>query len=98
VVLEIDVQGARQVAARHPGALLLFIDAPDRAEQRRRLEGRGDRPERVAQRLAIAETEKAAAAELGMRTIVNDDLERAIQEVEAAIAAARDAPLSQPPC
>lgn len=91
VVLEIDVQGARQVLDREPGALLLFIDAPDRGEQRRRLEGRGDSPERVSQRLAIAEAEAAGAAELGMRTIVNDDLDGAVQEVEAAIAEARDA-------
>jgi guanylate kinase len=89
VVLEIDVQGARQVLERHPDALLLFIDAPDREEQRRRLERRGDPPEKVAQRLAIAETEAAAAAELGMRTIVNDDLERATSEVAEAIDAAR---------
>jgi guanylate kinase len=89
VVLEIDVQGARQVLAQHPNALLLFIDAPTRDEQRRRLELRGDPPEKVAQRLAIAEAEAAAAAELGMRTIVNDDLERATTEVAEAIEAAR---------
>jgi guanylate kinase len=89
VVLEIDVQGARQVVGQHPRALLLFIDAPTRDEQRRRLELRGDPPEKVAQRLAIAEAEAAAAAELGMRTIVNDDLDRATQEVAGAIEAAR---------
>lgn len=90
VVLEIDVQGAQQVVQRHPDALLLFIDAPTRDEQRRRLDGRGDPPERVAQRLAIAEAEAEAAAELDMRRIVNDDLERALAEVEEAIAAARN--------
>lgn len=89
VVLEIDVQGARQVLDQHPGALLLFIDAPTREEQRRRLEGRGDSPERVAQRLAIAEAEAEAARELGMRHVVNDDLERALAEVEAEIASGR---------
>jgi guanylate kinase len=89
VVLEIDVQGARQVVERHPDALLLFIDAPSRDEQRRRLELRGDPPEKVAQRLAIAEAEASAASQLGMRTIVNDDLERATAEVAEAIEAAR---------
>jgi guanylate kinase len=89
VVLEIDVQGARQVLERHPEALLLFIDAPSRAEQQRRLERRGDPPEKVAQRLAIADAEAAAAADLGMRLIVNDDLERAIGEVAAAVETAR---------
>ena len=89
VVLEIDVQGARQVAELHPDALLLFVDAPTRDEQRRRLEQRGDPADRVAQRLAIADAEAAAARELGMRRIVNDDLDRALEEVEGILAAAR---------
>jgi guanylate kinase len=91
VVLEIDVQGARQVRVRHPGALLLFVDAPSRDEQRRRLEGRGDLPARVEQRLAIAEAEAAAARDLGMVHVVNDDLETALAEVRAHIAAGRAA-------
>jgi guanylate kinase len=91
VVLEIDVQGARQVADHHPDALLLFVDAPSRDEQRRRLEQRGDPPDRVAQRLAIADAEAEAARALGMRRIVNDDLAVALEEVRAAIAEARRA-------
>ena len=89
VVLEIDVQGARQVVVQHPDALLLFIDAPSRDEQRRRLEGRGDPPEKVAQRLAIAEAEAEAAEALGMQRIVNDDLDRATAEVAELIELAR---------
>jgi guanylate kinase len=85
VVLEIDVQGARQVRERHPDALLLFIDAPSRDEQRRRLEARGDAPERVQQRLDIAEAEAEAAQGLGMRVIVNDDLTTALEELQAAL-------------
>jgi guanylate kinase len=91
VVLEIDVQGARQVAERHPDALLLFVDAPSREEQRRRLEQRGDAPDRVAQRLAIADAEATAAEALGMRRIVNDDLATALREVQAVIDEARRA-------
>ncbi len=91
VVLEIDVQGARQVVERHPDALLLFVDAPSRDEQRRRLELRGDQPDRIAQRLAIADAEAEAAEALGMRRIVNDDLAVALQQVQAAIAEARGA-------
>jgi guanylate kinase len=85
VVLEIDVKGAEQVRELHPDALLLFIDAPSRDEQRRRLEQRGDSPERVRQRLEIADAEADAAAILGMQWIVNDDLDQALRDVKAAI-------------
>jgi guanylate kinase len=91
VVLEIDVQGARQVRERHPAALLVFVDAPSRDEQRRRLEGRGDPPARVEQRLSIAAEEAAAARDLGMRHVVNDDLETALAELQALIGAGRAA-------
>ncbi len=89
VLLEIDVQGATQVRDQHPDALLLFIDAPSRDEQRRRLEGRGDPPDKVDKRLAIADAEAAAARDLGMLTIINDDLGRTTTEVVSAIEAAR---------
>lgn len=89
VVLEIDVQGAAQVLKQHPSALLLFIDAPSRDEQRRRLEQRGDPAQKVAMRLEIADSEAAAARDLGMRLVMNDDLDRATAEVAEAIEAAR---------
>ena len=89
VLLEIDVNGARQVHERRPEALLLFVDTPDREAQRRRLEGRGDPPERVAARIAEAERERRDALVLGCTLLVNDDLDRVVAEVEALIAAAR---------
>ena len=89
VVLEIDVKGAEQVREMHPDALLLFIDAPSREEQRRRLEQRGDDPQRVRQRLEIADAEADAASILGMQWIVNDDLDQALRDVKAAIEAHR---------
>ena len=91
IVLEIDVAGARQVKALFPDALLVFIDTPSIAEQRRRLEGRGDPPDKVEARLAHGENERLAAADLGMHRIVNDDLARATAELAALIAAHRPA-------
>ena len=91
VVLEIEVQGARQIAERDPSALLIFLDPPDAAEQERRLRGRGDPDELVQARVAKAAEEVGAAEELGALRVVNDDLDRAVDEVLALIEAARQA-------
>jgi guanylate kinase len=89
VVLEIEVQGARQIAAVDPDALLVFVQPPSADEQERRLRGRGD-PEAVVQkRLAKAAEEADAAAELGAVEVVNDDLDRCVEEIAALIASAR---------
>jgi guanylate kinase len=89
VLLEIDVEGARQVRERHPDALLLFVDAPSPADQRARLEKRGDPPDRIEQRLALAAAERDRARALGATFVVNDDLDRAVEEIGSLIAAAR---------
>lgn len=89
VVLEIEVQGARQVRALDPDALFIFVLPPSRAEQERRLRGRGDAEEIVQRRLAKADEESTAAAELGAVEVVNDDLERCATEILGIIAAAR---------
>lgn len=89
VLLEIEVQGARQVHEIDPRALLIFITPPSPEEQERRLRGRGDPEAIVAKRLAKAAEEAGAAAELGARTVVNDDLDTCVAEVAALIFAAR---------
>jgi len=89
LLLEIDVAGGRQVLAHVPGALCLFIDAPDDDELRRRLIGRGDAPQRAEQRIAEASRERDEAGALGYRRVVNDDLETAIAEVRDLVDAAR---------
>ena len=90
VLLEIDTQGARQVNELHPDALLVFVDAPSREEQRRRLEGRGDPPDRIQERLDLAVTELERARDLGMHMITNDVLDDAVAALEALVAAARE--------
>lgn len=85
LIYEIDVQGARQVAALEPEALLVFLIAPSAEEQHKRLTGRGDPPDKVAERMRKAAEEKGAAVELGAHTIVNDRLDRTVIELDALI-------------
>jgi guanylate kinase len=86
VVLEIEVQGARQVRdALGHDAVLIFIAPPDEAVLRERLEGRGtDPPEAIAQRLRTAEVELAARSEFPLE-VVNDDLHTASSELEQLV-------------
>jgi guanylate kinase len=78
VVLEIEVQGARQVREAMPEAVQIFIEPPDSEALKDRLVGRGtDDPEEVARRLAVAESELAAAGEFHHR-VVNDRLDEAV--------------------
>ncbi len=96
VLLEIDVNGARQVREQVNDALLLFVDAPDREVQRRRLQGRGDPPERVEARIAEAERERRDAVALDCVFLVNDDLDRVVAEIRQLIDVARKARVAPP--
>jgi guanylate kinase len=81
------VAGGRQVLQSDPGALCLFVDAPDDDELRRRLVDRGDGAERADARIVEAARERTEAAGLGYMTVVNADLNRVVCEVAALIAA-----------
>jgi len=88
VVLEIEVQGARQVRAALPEMVQVFIAPPSRDALRARLIGRGtDDPEQVERRLATAERELEAQGEF-TRVVVNDRLEDAVDELEAIVRSA----------
>ena len=81
VVLEIEVQGARQVRASMPDAVQVFIAPPSREALRARLVGRGTNAvEEVEARLRTAEEELAAQEEFA-RVVVNDRLEDAVEEL-----------------
>jgi guanylate kinase len=78
VVLEIDVQGAAQVRRRFPGAVLIFLEPPSPEALAVRLSTRGtDDPERIAERLRLAEQEMANGRDFDHR-VVNDDLDGAV--------------------
>ncbi|HUR13726.1 MAG TPA: guanylate kinase [Mycobacteriales bacterium] len=84
-LLEIELQGARQVHARLPEAHLVFLAPPSFEELARRLTGRGtENPERVRRRLDIARIEMAAEDEFES-VIVNDDVERAADALVALL-------------
>ena len=81
VVLEIEIDGARQVRKSSPDAKLIFIAPPSWEELVKRLEGRGtDSDERRAQRLALAQEEMAAQNEFDF-VVVNDQLERVVSQL-----------------
>ena len=84
VVLEIDVQGGMQVHRAMPAATFVLVAPPDDDELRRRLTARAtESPEAAARRLARAEEELRAARESGIYeyTVINDDLDRAVEDV-----------------
>ena len=81
VLLEIDIQGARQVKAAMPEAKLIFIAPPSWQELVQRLETRGtETPEEQARRLVSAEVEMAAQGEFD-HVVINDEVARCASEV-----------------
>jgi guanylate kinase len=87
VLLDIDVQGARQVKRIFPGALLIFVLPPSAAELDRRLTGRASEElNQRRRRLANARRELDAVAEFDF-AIVNEDVEQALGGVEAILRA-----------
>lgn len=83
VLLEIELEGARQVRRSFPSARQLFLSPPGFDELERRIRGRGtDSEEAIARRLARARVELAAAEEFDA-VVVNGDLETALGELEA---------------
>ena len=89
LVLDIDVQGARQVRRRVAGAVHIFVMPPVSAELRRRLVARHeDSPAAVERRLKDARAEVRAWKEFDF-VVINDDLAAASAELEAVLVAAR---------
>jgi guanylate kinase len=87
IVLEIEVQGARQVRAAMPEALQVFIAPPSEEALRARLVGRGtDDADQVEERMRVAQQELAAKDEF-RRVVVNDRLEDAVDELEQIVRA-----------
>ena len=85
VVLEIEVQGARQIREAMPEAVQIFIAPPSEEALHARLVGRGtDDADQVAERLRVAREELEAQGEFG-HVVVNDRLEDAVAELERLV-------------
>ena len=86
-LLEIELQGARQVRERDPDAQLVFLAPPSWGELVSRLAGRGtEQPEVQSRRLALAQAELDAAGEFDV-VVVNDDVARAAEELVVLLTA-----------
>jgi guanylate kinase len=95
VILEIELQGARQVREKRPDAVMVFVRAPSLEETRRRLSGRATETEEALEtRLATAVGEVAARDEFD-REVVNGEREQArrdmIEIMESIVAGGKDA-------
>ena len=89
VLMRTDIQGAHTIKSLLPGAITIFVLAPNDAELVRRLQKRAsETTEELATRLRVAEEEIAAAEGFDF-TIVNDDLDRCAAEVEEILARER---------
>jgi len=78
VLLEIEIEGAKQVKEKIPESVLVFLEPPSWEELVSRLEGRGtDSAERRASRLALAQEELAAASFFD-KVLVNDEVEKVV--------------------
>ena len=83
VLLEIEIEGAKQVKSHVNQAILVFLEPPSWEELVARLEGRGtDGPARRAERLQLAQDELAAVSFFDV-VIVNDKVERVVEELIA---------------
>jgi guanylate kinase len=97
ILLEIDLQGARQVRATLPEAVQVFVAPPRVADLEQRLRARAsDSAEQIARRLEVAPTELAAQKEFS-RVLINDDLQHALTELVEIAASMYDSDKRRPP-
>jgi len=92
LVLEIDLQGARQVKDLHPDALIILLLPPSAEVQAERLRRRGDDDAEIARRLAKGAEEEQVGRELTPFVVVNDEVDRAVSQVAGILDLHRDPP------
>ncbi len=85
VILEIELQGAMKIREQYPDALLLFVMPPDAKTLADRLRGRGTEDEDIIQARLARAVEEAQGAEQYDYMIINDDLEKSVEEMHRVI-------------
>jgi guanylate kinase len=94
VILEIELNGAHQVKDRCPDAKLIVVVPPSPADQEARLRARGDTEDHIRRRLQVGAEEARLGRQYADAVVINDDIERAAQEVAGIIARYRQQDLS----
>lgn len=91
VLLEIDLQGARQVRQHRSDATLILLRPPSSEEQEARLRARGDDEAHIAERLLTGAREEREGLAIADRVVVNSDVSRATTEVAGIVERCRSA-------
>ncbi len=91
VLLEIELDGARQIRSRYPEAVIVLIVAPSVDVQRQRLRGRGDAPDTVEARVRVGIDEERDGRGLADHVVVNDEVDRAATELAGIVGQHRSA-------
>lgn len=92
VILEIEIQGALKIKKKFPTALLLFVMPPSAEELRKRLEGRGTESREVIEKRLQRAAKEAEGIEEYDYIVINDELEKCVQEMHQLIQVAHNTP------
>lgn len=92
VILEIEIQGALKIREQFPEALLLFVTPPGIGELKSRLTARGTETEEVINKRLLRAGEEAKGIEAYDFLVVNDDLDRCVEEIHGIVTASRNTP------
>ena len=89
VLIEVDVRGAQMLRERFPDAVVIMILPPSAEELEARMRQRGDSSELIRTRREMAAQEEEAGRKIADYVVVNDDLERAVEELAGIVNAHR---------
>lgn len=91
LLLEIDIQGAKQVREKDSDAVIILLVAPSSEDQRQRMLSRGDDVGSINERVSVGQGETEEAGKFADYIVVNDDVDRAVSEISSIISSLRSA-------